>query len=289
MQTRLTAQLRGTATTARPDPSRRRALFMAALLAVWMLAVGARLVYLQIYQHQWLSKKARSQQQVAAETSSGRGLIVDRENRELARSAPAASIFADPHEIEDLPATASRLAPLLGKSSAELIAQVHFAKQTNRRFVWLARKIDQAQAHAIAALKLRGIHFLNEAKRVYPHGSLAAHVLGFVGTDETGLGGVEQMHNAALSGKSGHVLIETDGRRRAYQSLEIVPRAGQTVQLTIDQAIQYHAEQVMADALAKTRARAATAVVLDPHSGEILALVNAPSFDRTAPAGSRRR
>lgn len=280
MQTRLTAHARGTtATTARPDSSRQRVLFVSLLLALWMLAIGARLVYLQTFQHEWLSAKAQQQQQNEAQTASGRGLILDRANRELARSATVESIYADPAMIADLEIVSAQLAPLLDTQEDALISMLRAARQKNRRFVWLARKVDATRAEAVASLKLPGISSVKESKRVYPHGSLAAHVLGFVGTDEVGLGGVEQIYNASLVGEGGRTLVESDGRRRPFKSFDIAPRTGRTVQLTIDQAVQYHAEQIMADALARTRARAATAVVLDPRSGEILALVNAPSFD----------
>lgn len=277
MQRRLTASTFNAAV--RPDCSRRRALALSALLALWMLAIGARLVYLQVAQHDWLSEKARSQQQFEAETAPARGLIVDRANHELARSAPVDSIFADPRDVTDVRETATRLATLLGVKSNDLIQTLQDGVSSERRFVWLARRIDAERARQIAALRLPGVHSVKESKRIYPNNSLAAHVLGYVGTDQVGLGGVEQFYNASLLGRPGRLFVETDGQRRAYRSFEVTPRAGQVVQLTIDQAIQYHAEQVIGAALERTRARAATAVVLEPHTGEILALVNAPTFD----------
>ncbi|MEJ7711663.1 MAG: penicillin-binding transpeptidase domain-containing protein [Pyrinomonadaceae bacterium] len=277
MQIRLTAHSRGA--TARPDPSRQRALYISVFLAAWMLVIGGRLIYLQAFQHDWLSERARLQQQVEAQTSPERGLIVDREGRELARSAAADSIFVDPRELKDLNNAVSQLAPILKIQASEIASVLSSAEHRNRRFVWLARKVTPAQASRIAELEIPGVHSVKEQKRVYPHGALAAHVLGFVGTDEVGLGGVEHIYNSSLIGEGGKITVETDGRGAAYQSIEMQSRAGRTVQLTIDQAIQYHAEQVMADVLARTKARAATAVVLDPRSGEILALVNAPAFD----------
>lgn len=277
MQTRLAAST--VSSHARPDASRRRAITVSALLVLWMLVIGARLVQLQTTQHDWLSERARTQQQAESTTDPARGLITDREGRELARSAPVESIFADPAEIKDIDEASARLAPLLGMKTAELAARLKSEKQSNHRFVWLARKIDHELAEQIAELKLRGIESVKSSKRIYPNGALAAHVLGFVGTDEVGLGGLEQYYNASLLGEAGKLFVETDAKRRAYRSTEELSKLGQTISLTLDQSIQYYTEQILAQALQTTHARAATAIVLDPHTGEILALANAPTFD----------
>lgn len=276
MQRRLNASIHS---AARPDASRRRALIVSSLLVVWMLVIGVRLAHLQTTQHDWLSERARAQQQAEAEISPARGVILDREGRELARSTLVQSFFADPRDVQDISLTASRLAPLLGLNVKELTDRLKTAKDGDRRFVWLGRKIEQTRADKIAALNLPGVHPLPEPKRTYPNGALAAHVLGYVGTDEVGLGGIEQFYNASLLGEPGKIFVETDGQQRAYASYEQSARSGGSVVLTLDQTIQYYTEQILSDALRQTKARAATAIVLDPHSGEIRALVNAPNFD----------
>ena len=264
---------------ARPDASRRRALFIISLLVFWMLAITARLVYLQTFQHETLARRARLQQQDAVETGPMRGLVLDRQGRELARSIDTESFFAVPAEIEDAAQTVGALAPALGADPEALAARIREAKEKNRKFVWLARKLDTEQAGRVGALKLAGVYSLKEPKRFYPNGQLASHVLGFVGLDEVGLGGVEQVYDERIRGETGKLFLETDARRRAYQSLTIEPRPGQSVVLTIDQMVQYRTEQALLAAVQNSRAKSGSAIVLDPRTGEILALANAPSFD----------
>ncbi|HEV7842819.1 MAG TPA: penicillin-binding protein 2, partial [Pyrinomonadaceae bacterium] len=276
---------------ARPDASRRRALVIISLLVFWMLVITTRLVYLQTFQHEMLARRARVQQQDAIETSPMRGLVLDRQGRELARSVDTESFFAVPVDIKDEEQTAKSLAPLVGVDRATLTTRLREGKEKNRKFVWIARKLDAEQAQKVAALKLEGIYSLKEPKRFYPNGQLASHVLGFVGLDEVGLGGVEQVYNERIQGEAGKLFVETDAHRRAYNSLEVEPRPGQAVVLTIDQMVQYRTEQALVAAVANSKAKSGTAIVLDPRTGEILALANAPSFDpndaRTAAAECR--
>jgi cell division protein FtsI (penicillin-binding protein 3) len=131
----------------------------------------------------------------------------------------------------------------------------------------------------IETLALPAVHVQREPKRYYPNGALAAHVLGFVGLDNVGLGGVEQVYNEKITGEPGKLFLEKDSGGNAYESFEIPSTPGQTIVLTIDQAVQYRAEQALAQAVAKNRAKSGTAIVLDPRSGEILALANVPTFD----------
>ncbi|HEX8473190.1 MAG TPA: penicillin-binding protein [Pyrinomonadaceae bacterium] len=264
----------------RPDASRRRAFVVAIFLAFWMVVIGARLVYLQTSQYEFLSTRARAQQQGLIDVNAPvRGQILDRTGRELARSIDTDSFFAAPDEIADADAAAQRLAPLLETDASKLAARLKEAKQARRQFVWLARKLDVERGAEIRALDIRGVHGLKESKRRYPNGALAAHVLGFVGLDEGGLGGVEQFHNASLKGAGGKLLMEADARRKSYDSVENSARPGQSVVLTIDQTVQYRTEQVLAAAVERARAKSGSAIILDPRTGEILALANAPTFD----------
>ncbi len=263
----------------RPDLSRRRAKTVALFLCGWMVLIGVRLVQLQTSQHEWLLRRARAQQQQSAPTGVTRGLILDRHGRELARSVEVESFFAVPNEIEDAGAAASRLARVLKVDEAELAERLARANDGGKAFAWIARKVTDEEASAVKALDIKGVHAMQEPKRRYPNGPLAAHVLGFVGLDEQGLAGVEQTHNAALSGEAGRLVVEGDARRVSYESTEVAPRPPQTLVLTIDQTVQYHAESALAAAMQRSRAKSGTAVVLDPRTGEILALANAPAFD----------
>jgi len=248
-----------------------------------MLAIGARLVQLQVNQHNDLTARARNQQLGAIETSPSRGQLLDRQGRELARSIDTESFFADPREIPNTDEAARRIASITGQNRAELANRLGDAKESNKKFVWIVRRLDVESANKLDALNLDGVYSRKEPKRYYPNDSLAAHVLGFVGTDEIGLSGVEQYYNDKIRGEAGKLYLETDARRRAFESYEIQPRPGQTVVLTIDQTIQYRTEQALAGAVERAHAKSGTAIVMDPQSGEILALANAPAFDPNQP------
>jgi len=264
----------------------RRALFIAIGLVIWMLAIGARLVQLQVNQHEELASRARSQQVGAIETSPSRGQLLDRQGRELARSIDTESFFADPREILNTDNTARRIAAVTGQDRTELAGRLSEAKETNKKFVWIVRRLDIQFASKLDQLNLDGIYSRKEPKRYYPNDSLAAHVLGFVGTDEIGLSGVEQYYNEKIRGEAGKVFLERDRDRRAFESYEVQSHPGQTVVLTIDQAIQYRTEQALSAAVDRAHAKSGAAIVMDPRTGEILALANAPTFDPNQPAAN---
>ncbi len=265
----------------RPDVSPGRALFVAAFIGFWMLVVCARLVYLQFSQYDTLANRARQQQQNSIETSPQRGELLDRHERQLARSVQTVSLFLDPDglDADTLDRTAQKLAQALGRKDADLAKEFREAREEKRRFVWVARRLDADRANKIVAMDLPGIQTRLEPKRYYPNGPLAAHVLGYVGLDGQGLGGVEQFHNSKIAGEPGRLFLERDANGKPYESYEIASKPGQTVVLTIDQSIQYQAEQALLAAVQRSRAKSGTVIVLDPRNGEILALANAPTFD----------
>lgn len=265
----------------RPDVSPGRALFVAAFIGFWMLVVSARLVHLQFSQHEGLANRARQQQQNSIETSPQRGELLDRQERQLARSVQTVSLFLDPDglDAETLDRNAQQLAQALGMKQADLAKEFREAQKEKRRFIWVARRLDADHANKIVAMNLPGIQTRLEPKRYYPNGPLAAHVLGYVGLDGQGLGGVEQFYNAKIVGEPGRLFLEKDANGKPYESYEIASKPGQTVVLTIDQSIQYQAEQALQAAVQRSRAKSGTVIVLDPRSGEILALANAPTFD----------
>lgn len=265
----------------RPDVSLSRALLVAALIGFWMLAVSARLVYLQVSQHDGLATRARLQQQEEIETSPARGDLLDCQGRQLARSVATVSLFLDPAGLksEDLNRTAITVAQALGLKSADLSKQFQEAQAENRRFVWIARRLDADLGNTLLAQNLPGLHGRQEPKRYYPNGSLAAHVLGFVGLDGEGLAGLEQSYNSKIMGEHGQLFFEKDATGNPYESFEIASKPGQTVVLTLDQSIQYEAEQALQAAVARSHAKSGSVIVLNPRNGEILALANAPTFD----------
>ena len=266
--------------------SHRRALCVAIALVVWMLAIGARLVQLQIHQHDQLASRARNQQLSSIETAATRGQVLDRQGRELARSLDTESFYADPSEITNVEATATRITLITGQDRAELTRRLHDAQASNKKFVWIVRRVEMDRAGKLDALEIPGVYSRREPKRYYPNDSLAAHVLGFVGTDEIGLSGVEQSYNEKIRGEAGKVFLEIDRDRRPFESYEVQPHPGQTVVLTIDQVIQYRTEKALSEAVERAQAKSGTAIVMDPRTGEILALANAPTFDPNKPAAN---
>src|SRR5688572_9346454 len=265
----------------RPDVSLSRALLVAAFIGFWMLVVCARLVHLQFSQHENLANRARQQQETAIETSPQRGELLDRQGRQLARSVQTVSLFLDPDglDTETLDRNARQLAQGLGLKQADLAKEFREAHAEKRRFNWIARRLDADLGAKIVAMNLPGIQTRLEPKRYYPNNQLAAHVLGYVGLDGQGLGGVEQFYNAKISGEPGRLFLEKDANGKPYEGYEIASKPGQTVVLTIDQTIQYMAEQSLVAAVQRSSAKSGSVIVLDPRSGEILALANAPTFD----------
>ena len=162
----------------------RRALIVTLALVAWMFAIGARLFQVQVRQHDELNARARSQQLNAIETSPTRGQVLDRQGRELARSVDTESFYADPRDIDNVEQTARSVAAVTGLDQPDLAKRINDAKDSNKKFVWIVRRLEVQTAGKMDALNLKGVYSSREPKRYYPNDSLAAHVLGFVSTDE---------------------------------------------------------------------------------------------------------
>ncbi len=260
-----------------------RVWVVAGLAVVWVFAVLGRLTYLQLFSYSEYLARARRQQQRIVEITPRRGAIYDRNLRELAMSIAVDSCFAVPSEISDAEMVAKLLSQVLDESADEIRAKL----KSSRSFVWIARKLPPEQVERIESLNLRGVYFQKENRRFYPKRELAAHVLGYVNIDEAGLGGVEYQLDEIIRSKPGRLLILADARHRWYDRDEQTAGAGASVVLTLDEKIQYIAEKELRSAVRQTRAKAGTIVVQDPHSGEILALANWPTFNPNAPGESR--
>jgi cell division protein FtsI (penicillin-binding protein 3) len=258
------------------EPRRRfRLLLIFGLAAVWMAAVVVRLTYLQLFQYQEYLARANRQQERMIEISPMRGVIYDRDGRELAMSIPVDSCFADPEEISDPEMAARLLARILAKPEEEIEERLN----SSRSFVWIARKITPQQKARIEALNLRGIYFQKENKRFYPEHKLAASVLGYVDVDEHGLGGVEYSLDKLIRGRPSRMLVLADARRRWFDHSETAEDKGDNVVLTIDETIEYIAEKALAAGIARTHAKGGSVVVQDPNTGELLAVADWPTFD----------
>ncbi len=251
-------------------------LILAALLAVAFGGLTGRLAWLQVVKHGELAQLAERQYSRTVVLQAQRGPIVDRHGTALATSTPTESLFVQPRSVGDPVRVADRLSPILGVPQAE----VHAALTSSRPFVWLRRKLPPAVAAEVRALREPGLGFLPEPLRLYPNRELAAHLVGFEGV-EGGLEGVERAFDAELAGTPGKALVGRDalGREVTGQRVLQTPQPGHGVMLTIDRTIQYVAEREIDAAYRRTGAKSAMAVVLEPHTGDVLAVAIRPTFN----------
>ena len=249
------------------------------LFAVFLVLLGlacTRATWLGTVRADSLGERAATQQVEDFDVAARRGTITDRRGVELAVSEDAVTVFANPMLVKDKTGTAARLAPLVGRSEEDLLK----ALSGRGGFVYLRRKLDPDLGERVAKLEIEGIDTVTEPRRTYPQGALAGQLIGAVGTDNLGLSGVEQQYEEQLHG--------SDGRRRLVKDATGEPvsiiderraEAGEDLRLTIDAALQERVEAVMGEVGRANRPRAATALVMDPRNGELLALSNWPRVD----------
>ena len=262
---------------------RQRFTFVALIFIGWALAISGRLVWLQVFQHQdWVNRAAR-QQTGAFEVAPRRGVLYDRNLKELAMTTLVDSIYAVPSELgENRESAAQMLAKIVHKDPTDNFTSEHqmMARfNASHGFAWVARKVDPETSQRIRELNLKGVYVQKEFKRFYPNNELAAQVLGYVGTDDTGLGGLEAKFDDDMHGVPGHMLTALDAKRHVLGSTVSEPEPGENLVLTIDANIQYMAEQALDAQMAKVKAAHGTVVVQDPHTGQILALAISPRFN----------
>ncbi len=248
---------------------------LVAFFVAWSCLISYRLVSLQIIQYPEMREHARRQQTRVFQVSPERGTIFDRRNRELAVSVKVESVFAVPPEIKDKPRTAARLAQVLGLDREKVLRRL----ERSRSFCWIKRKVDYPQVAKVRELQLPGIYFETESKRFYPKRELAAHVLGYVGIDNEGLAGLEHQYEKDVRGMPGRIFLHIDAKGRHFSSVERPPTAGADLVLTMDESIQYLVEQELLAQVEESKARGGTAIVMNPASGEILAMANVPTFN----------
>lgn len=240
--------------------------------------IFARAVHLQIIMGPELKKMATKQHRKTLNLQSKRGDIFDRNLKELAVSVEVDSVFAQPNKIESPRTVAKVLSPILGVSFAELQNKL----RGEAGFVWLKRQVDLKDGQRQIIKEIDGIGIMKESRRYYPNRQLASNIIGFTGIDANGLEGIERYYDSMLKGSSARFTGEKDamGRTLVYQDLDkAVPLQGMEVELTIDKTIQYVAEKALKKAVDKHNAVGGTAIVMDPATGEILAMANQPSFD----------
>ncbi|MBP2644868.1 MAG: spoVD 1 [Firmicutes bacterium] len=257
---------------------RKRATVLFLFIAIVMVGLVGRLAYLQFFQSHWLTENATDQRVREIPVEAKRGIIYDRNGKELAVSVNTESVYAIPAEIVKADETAAKLAAILALDTDKLSLKL----KRRQAFTWIKRKISETEAAAIKELDLPGIGLTQEGRRQYPYDNLASHILGFTGIDSQGLDGVELTFDSYLKGRPGGIVIEYDakGREIPYATHRYVPPIdGQNVFLTIDLVIQQIVERELEKVLRDTKAKSVSIIVIDPNTGEILALANKPDYN----------
>ena len=271
---------------------RRRLMVAVGVLACWVLAIEVRLVVLQVWQHDQLTLRAERQQSETQKTPGKRGEIVDRHGRLLAYSVDADTIYAVPTDVADPIKAAAALCGAFDecdKKDRDQLVERLTRKRRNgspTSFQYVRRRATPIEAKRIAALEMKGIGFMKESKRFYPNRELAAHLLGYVGTDNAGLHGLEATYDKSVRGREGTMLVQTDARGHAFSRLDRPPTTGGSLELTIDEQLQFIVERELKAGVEAARADGGTAVAMDPHTGEILAMASWPTFNPNQYAGT---
>ncbi len=273
-----------------------RLIALAAVAFLWAVVVLCRLVYLQVVAHKTYQELAEHQQQRTLRVEAPRGAIFDRSGHALAMSVPADSISINPLRVPDRPLAAEILERVLAIDGRALLQKMDAAVEEHRRalerkrkpkgtgFLWVKRKITPAESEALRSLKLDWVEFQQEAHRYYPDGSLAGHVVGTVDFQERGNLGLEQKLDSELSGRPGRVTMLHDVLDRGIESeVSAAAEPGKNITLTIDERIQFVVERELRAAAVQYHAASGSAVVMNPQTGEILALASYPGFDPNEP------
>jgi cell division protein FtsI (penicillin-binding protein 3) len=254
-----------------------RSQFIVAVIAAGFLGLVARAAYVQVIDNAFFKRQGAVRFVRTLDLPANRGRILDRHGNILASSVPVPSIWANPEDIERDTVKLKELAKLLGMTIADLDKKL---QDEDKTFVWLKRQVDESVAKDIAALKIKGVYDRKEYKRIYPEGESVAHVVGFTNVENLGQEGVELTFNKDLGGKAGSRRVIKDRLGRVVEDIgEMVPPVdGRDLQLSIDSKVQYFAYEKIKESVVNNKAAAGSVVVLDIKTGEVLALVNYPSY-----------
>ena len=273
---------------------RKRIATLFFLFTIAFVLLGGRIFWVQFVKGAELSEKATQNRMRDVPVESKRGIIYDRNGHELAISISADSVYVIPAEVkrsQKEQETAQKLSQVLGLDQENTLKKI----TANSSFEWIKRQISPEQAQQIRDMKLAGVDLTEESRRFYPKGTLASHVLGISGTDNTGLEGIDNYYNDLVGGAKGRIIIEYDAAGREIPEAThkyIAPVDGGNLVLTIDETIQYIVERELDKIFAERQAKSAAAIVMDPKTGEILAMTSRPTFDPNnygaSPASNRR-
>ena len=282
MQAALRATRLRTVTTRATPMKLARFWLISGFFLFWAAAIATRLFWLQIINHREYVERAQKQQQRTFEVAPRRGILYDRNMRELAMTVQVDSVFAIPSEIDNPQAASRTLAAIVHTDPEDKLTrveQIAHRLEDAKSFAWIARRVTPEVSQKLHALNMKGIYFQKEFQRFYPDAQIAAQVLGYVGLDDNGLGGIEGKFDSKLHGVSGRMLAAMDARRHVIGSIAQEPQPGQNLQLTIDENIQFMAERALDHNMERTHADNGTVVVQDVHTGQILALAIRPTFN----------
>ncbi len=256
-----------------------RRLVVLFLFLVGMLLLAVRAIELQVFEHDFLQQKGSAHQTRVVKIPAHRGKILDRHGEPLAISTPVDSIWVNPREIALTPKTVSLLSQLLGMKQEEIRRRIE--SRAGKGFVYLKRQVPPSLAKQVKALKLVGVRVDREYRRYYPMGEVFGHLLGFTNVDDQGQEGLELAYDDWLTGVGGSKRVVREGRGRVIDDVELIQSAkpGQDLQLSIDGRIQYLAYRELKSAVKAHKAESGSVVVIDPQTGEILAMANQPSFN----------
>src|SRR5215831_19243283 len=256
-------------------------LRLRLVVGLFGLSFGAiliRLAIVQVFEHAYLRDLAERQYSRNITLHPERGRILDRHGRVLATSVPVPSVYAIPQDIEHPDAVAKQVAAVL----VQPLATVQHQLTSAAPFVWLARQLPPEIGERLQQLNIRGVQVLQETRRFYPKRHLAGQVLGFVGVDGQGLGGLEHLYNRELTGTPRQVTLQRDASGRTVQVMDGDPSAqprGADLYLTLDERLQYVAEKEIAARVQETQAKSGLVVIMHPPTGDILALASYPFFN----------
>ena len=258
------------------NKSRLHVILLFFILAFSVLA--SRLTYIQFIKYSLFKEKAANQYSFLLTLEPQRGNIYDRNMRALACNLKADSLYATPPHVTEKEAAASSLSKALNVDEKKILERLCKKKA----FIWVKRKLSPEEVKKVEALNIGGLDYAEERKRFYPNGSLASHILGFVDIDNKGLEGIELLYDDYLKGEVGWKAVKRDAKGRELASettISLPPSNGYSVVLTLDEIIQHITEKALDGAYSKNKAKGATAIVMDPNNGHILALANRPTFD----------
>jgi len=262
---------------------RRRNEAVFLVFFIFFLLCAGRLFFIQFFRSNYLTAIANKQHNQLVELQPRRGAIYDCNLKAQAFNLSLDSLYAAPNAVKNKEIVINQLLPILGVERAYLQERLN----RDKAFIWIARKLTPEKSAALKSLNIKGLGFMKETKRIYPNSYLAGHIIGFSGMDNVGLEGVERDFNKYLAGASGWAIFLRDARLKKLDIWEkmIAPVDGLDLVLTIDEVIQYIAERELDKAFKSFHAKSASVIVMDPHTGRILALASRPNYDLNSHSG----